>query len=123
MLRLELFHFISEVAVIALGNKLSSSVPPVIVDPLGCPVEVGLNLVVEVRIHSRDAQEELKSASEIDLGAASAAPLAKVGRSELPRYVEQHGLAQPAARVRRVWSKAAGFATPDLDAFINAGRG
>ena len=123
MLRLELFHFISEVAVIALGNKLSSSVPPVIVDPLGCPVEVGLNLVVEVRIHSRDAQEELKSAGDINMGAASAAPPAKVGRSELPRYVEQNGLAQPAARVRREMVQISWLRNARLGRFHKRGAG
>ena len=60
-----------------------------------------MDLLAEIPICTSDAGEELKSASEMSLGAASAAPLAKVGRSEFPRDMKTHGSPQETARARR----------------------
>ena len=40
----------------------------------------GTGIAKKIAIHARDAQEGLSATSKMGLGAASAAPLAKVGR-------------------------------------------
>ena len=51
------------------------------------------------------------------LGAASAAPLAKVGRIEFPRDMKQHGPPQPAARASHDMINASQFRSPRLCCF------
>ena len=101
VLRLQVPHVVSENAAIAFARKFTSLVAPVVVDPLEYSVEVCMDLLAEIPICTSDAGEELKSASEMNLGAASAAPLAKVGRTEFPRDMKTHGSPQQTARARR----------------------